>query len=76
LTVFIDRSGKDRYDGPEAPAGSQGNYYHGGSSLSLVFDLEGGDLPGLSGKTIEKRDDTVILLNAKRDLESLLTLPL
>lgn len=75
LTVWIDRGGNDAYLGPEPRAKAQGNYYHGGTSLSLVMDLGGGTDRYSHGRNgaMEARDDYIFTFDAPGSLESLAT---
>jgi len=68
ITVWVDRGGHDQYRGTEEWASPQGNYYHGGTSLSLVFDIGGN--AGDSRAPSAARDDYIFTFNSDRALES------
>ncbi len=40
ISVFVDRAGRDRFEGPVGPANGQVNDYHGGKSLSLFLKTD------------------------------------
>jgi hypothetical protein len=66
LTVFVDRGAARRtFTGPSPRASVQGNYYHGGTSLSLVFE------EGAGHDACVARDDYVFVFDLKGSFEKL-----
>lgn len=67
LTVFIDRGGKNSFigDGKWGQASAQGNYYHGGTSLSLVFD------GGAPRDKVTARDDYFFIFDVQGSIDKL-----